>query len=102
MNLTSGEVTTTSCHAQYSYICLSASRQGKRRMNICVTVAEPVSIGCYMSSEEPVAPEEEEIVPVEESADNCATRRALYIVLPFFFFCYGGSCILYCMHKIYK
>ena len=30
MNLTSGEVTTTSCHAQYSYICLSASRQGKR------------------------------------------------------------------------
>ena len=51
---------------------------------------------------EPEAPVEEEIVPVEEEVDNSATLRALYIVLPFVFFCDGGSCILYCLHKIYK
>lgn len=29
-------------------------------------------------------------------------RLALFIVLPLFILCYGGSCILYCVHKIIK
>lgn len=29
-------------------------------------------------------------------------RLALFIVLPIFILCYGGSCILYCVHKIIK
>jgi hypothetical protein len=34
------------------------------------------------------------------STDN--KKLALYIVLPIFLFCYGGSCVLYCAYKIYK
>lgn len=41
----------------------------------------------------------------ETGEDNTAQeskRLALFIVLPLFLFCYGGSCILYCIHKIIK
>ena len=39
---------------------------------------------------------------VTESPEDPATRTALFVVLPIFFLCYGGSCILYCLHKIYR
>lgn len=31
-----------------------------------------------------------------------SNRLALYIVMPLFLLCYGGSCILYCAYKIYR
>ena len=37
-----------------------------------------------------------------ETPVDPATRTALFVVLPIFFLCYGGSCILYCLHKIYR
>lgn len=38
----------------------------------------------------------------EATVNEATNRLALYIVLPIFFFCYGGSCILYCAYKIYR
>lgn len=31
-----------------------------------------------------------------------SNRLALYIVMPLFLLCYGGSCVLYCAYKIYR
>ena len=46
--------------------------------------------------------EDEIVVAVTDTPEDAATRTALFVVLPIFFLCYGGSCILYCMHKIYR
>ena len=27
---------------------------------------------------------------------------SFYIVMPFFFLCYGGSCLIYCVHSVYR
>ena len=38
----------------------------------------------------------------KKSKDDTQAVVALYIVMPLFIFCYGGSCFLYCVHKIYR
>ena len=40
--------------------------------------------------------------PRTTDAGANSKRLALFIFLPIFLFCYGGACILYCMHKIIK
>jgi hypothetical protein len=42
------------------------------------------------------------VTPASEDPASQSKRLALFIVLPLFLFCYGGSCILYCIHKIIK
>lgn len=39
---------------------------------------------------------------VEDTSQFDQTKLSLYIVLPIFLFCYGGSCVLYCSHKLYR
>ena len=38
----------------------------------------------------------------EDKVDLKSTRLALYIVLPIFLFCFGGSAIGYCLNRIYR
>jgi len=37
-----------------------------------------------------------------ETISEESKRLALFIVLPLFLCCYGGSCIIYCVHKIIR
>ena len=45
---------------------------------------------------------EETATDPPESISEESKRLALFIVLPLFLCCYGGSCILYCVHKIIR
>ena len=45
---------------------------------------------------------EEAVTDPPESISAESKRLALYIVLPLFLCCYGGSCIIYCVHKIIR
>jgi len=45
---------------------------------------------------------EETATESPESISAESKRLALYIVLPLFLCCYGGSCIIYCIHKIIR
>jgi len=45
---------------------------------------------------------EETATEAPESISAESKRLALYIVLPLFLCCYGGSCIIYCVHKIIR
>jgi len=45
---------------------------------------------------------EETATDPPESISAESKRLALYIVLPVFLCCYGGSCIIYCVHKIIR
>ena len=38
----------------------------------------------------------------EDKVDLKSTRLALYIVLPIFLLCFGGSAIGYCLNRIYR
>jgi len=46
--------------------------------------------------------EEESATEAPESISAESKRLALFIVLPLFLCCYGGSCIIYCVHKIIR
>ena len=35
----------------------------------------------------------------EEEEEEGPSNMALYIVMPLFVFCYGGSCLIYCIGK---
>jgi len=45
---------------------------------------------------------EEPVTDPPESISEESKRLALFIVLPLFLCCYGGSCIIYCVHKIIR
>ena len=37
-----------------------------------------------------------------EAGDGAPSMLSFYIIMPFFFLCYGGSCLVYCMHSVYR
>ena len=45
-----------------------------------------------------------EATPADTSSglSEDSKRLALFVVLPLFLCCYGGSCIIYCVHKIIR
>jgi len=45
---------------------------------------------------------EETATDAPESISAESKRLALYIVMPLFLCCYGGSCVIYCVHKIIR
>jgi len=45
---------------------------------------------------------EETVTDPPPSISEESKRLALFIVLPLFLCCYGGSCIIYCVHKIIR
>jgi len=45
---------------------------------------------------------EETATDAPESISAESKRLALFVVLPLFLCCYGGSCIIYCVHKIIR
>jgi len=45
---------------------------------------------------------EETVTDPPESISAESKRLALFVVLPLFLCCYGGSCIIYCVHKIIR
>ena len=50
----------------------------------------------------PSGPTDDDVtVAPTKKEDGAPSMLAFYIVMPFFFLCYGGSCFVYCMHKIY-
>ncbi|KAK2167794.1 hypothetical protein LSH36_24g12150 [Paralvinella palmiformis] len=81
VNLEDGTWESTSCTAQYPFIC-----HQQPAPEISPTDADDGS----QDGDD------------ESTSAFDMSKLSLYIILPLFGFCYGGSCLMYCIHKIYK
>jgi hypothetical protein len=53
--------------------------------------------GAYVEPDNTTAQPDANVV----SSVSTGRQIAFIVVLPVFFICYGGSCVIYCVHKIY-
>lgn len=80
VNVEDGTWESTSCTARYPFVCHQQP----------VPEAEPTASDLGAGDDD------------GGSSGFDMSQLSLYIILPLFGFCYGGSCLMYCIHKIYK
>jgi hypothetical protein len=80
--------------------CVSVVRDTKRLSTVDCNTELP-----FACQQLPGAPDDSEQVTSETPSGQMSAESkqlALYVVLPLFLCCYGGSCIIYCVHKIIR